>query len=108
VVEHNLAKVGVASSNLVSRSFRRRSQVAKAEVCKTSIHRFDSDRRLSQWRSRLCRGGGIGRRKGLKIPRTFKSVPVRFRPSAHIENPRYLKSVTLKCAFFLWAYDFSI
>ena len=48
MVEHNLAKVGVASSNLVSRSVfkRRRSQVAKAEVCKTSIHRFDSDRRL--------------------------------------------------------------
>ena len=49
MVEHNLAKVGVASSTLVSRSiFRRRSQVAKAEVCKTSIHRFDSDRRLSE------------------------------------------------------------
>ena len=46
MVEHNLAKVGVASSNLVSRSCWRRSQVAKAEVCKTSIHRFDSDRRL--------------------------------------------------------------
>jgi hypothetical protein len=47
VVEHNLAKVGVASSSLVSRSpFWRRSQEAKAEVCKTSIHRFDSDRRL--------------------------------------------------------------
>ena len=79
MVEHNLAKVGVASSNLVSRSFRRRSQVAKAEVCKTSIHRFDSDRRLKVG---LSRGGEIGRRKGLKIPRTFLSVPVRFRPSA--------------------------
>ena len=25
----------------------------------------------------LCPGGGIGRRKGLKIPRTLMSVPVR-------------------------------
>ena len=57
--------------------------MAKAEVCKTSIHRFESDRRLSldlcdlviQGFSDLvdvviCRGGGIGRHKGLKIPRT--------------------------------------
>ena len=28
------------------------------------------------------RGGGIGRRKGLKIPRRFAYVPVRVRPSA--------------------------
>jgi hypothetical protein len=70
VVEHNLAKVGVASSSLVSRSpFWRRSQEAKAEVCKTSIHRFDSDRRLHKKERRKRRGGGIGRRKGLKIPR---------------------------------------
>ena len=47
MVEYNLAKVGVAGSTPVSRSIVwRRSQVAKAEVCKTSIHRFDSDRRL--------------------------------------------------------------
>ena len=61
MVEHHLAKVRVAGSNPVSRSKtknqslesnsdflfnRRRSQVAKAEVCKTSIHRFKSDRRL--------------------------------------------------------------
>src|SRR5678815_5865978 len=50
VVEHNLAKVGVAGSNPVSRStfecgMWRRSQVAKAEVCKTSIQRFESARR---------------------------------------------------------------
>ncbi len=31
---------------------------------------------------RSCRGGGIGRRKGLKIPRKLASVPVRVRPSA--------------------------
>jgi hypothetical protein len=56
VVEHDLAKVGVAGSNPVSRSSLfsidrlppsgRRSQVAKAEVCKTSIQRFESARRL--------------------------------------------------------------
>ena len=80
--EHDLAKVGVAGSNPVSRSIilGRRSQVAKAEVCKTSIHRFDSDRRLRQ--AITCRGGEIGRRKGLKIPRVFISVPVQLRPSA--------------------------
>src|SRR5690554_2139657 len=30
----------------------------------------------------LCRGGGTGRRKGLKIPRALRPVPVRFRSSA--------------------------
>jgi hypothetical protein len=30
----------------------------------------------------MCRGGGIGRRKGLKIPRWVTNVPVRVRPSA--------------------------
>ena len=29
-----------------------------------------------------CRGGGIGRRKGLKILRVILPVPVRVRPSA--------------------------
>ncbi len=52
--------------------------MAKAEVCKTSIHRFESDRRLH-----LVAGvAEFGRRKGLKIPRRLVSVPVRFRPSA--------------------------
>src|SRR3990172_230122 len=73
LVEHNLAKVGVAGSNPVSRSkiyvngqqymaistdnpdtlvgfscfFRwRRTQVAKGEVCKTFMQRFKSARRL--------------------------------------------------------------
>ena len=30
----------------------------------------------------LCRCGGTGRRKGLKIPRIVRFVPVRFRSSA--------------------------
>ncbi len=75
VVEHNLAKVGVAGSSPVSRSILlpvheklgshnivlsaldvlifstsgkiwRRTQVAKGEVCKTFIQRFKSARRL--------------------------------------------------------------
>ncbi len=52
MVECNLAKVEVAGSNPVSRSkkifpsIRRHSQVAKAAVCKTVIHRFESGCRL--------------------------------------------------------------
>jgi uncharacterized membrane protein YcjF (UPF0283 family) len=80
VVECNLAKVEVAGSNPVSRSIhgqlyagiensrlsarirkrgvssillRRRSQVAKAEVCKTFIRRFESARRLQRFLSFL-------------------------------------------------------
>ena len=53
VVEHHLAKVGVAGSNPVVR-FR-------------------------------GRGGGIGRRTGLKILRRVTFVPVRSRSSAEIE-----------------------
>ena len=67
VVEHNLAKVGVAGSNPVSRSSiagsigsaGRRSQVAKAEVCKTSIQRFESARRL-QYRRAVAAVGRAG------------------------------------------------
>ena len=62
VVEHNLAKVGVAGSNPVSRStfecgMWRRSQVAKAEVCKTSIQRFESARRLHMPRTAVIGPG---------------------------------------------------
>ena len=51
-VERHLAKVDVAGSNPVSRSIflRRHSQEAKAEVCKTSIPRFESGCRLHLWR----------------------------------------------------------
>ncbi len=38
------------------------------------------DARFVVWR--LCRSGEIGRRTGLKIPRSVSSVPVRFRPPA--------------------------
>ncbi len=48
MVECNLAKVDVAGSNPVSRSRneRRHTQVAKGEVCKTFMLRFESGCRL--------------------------------------------------------------
>ena len=63
----------------------------KGEVCKTFMRRFESARRLDTVplgkRSILDRflkrrGGGIGRRTGLKILRAERSVPVQVRPSA--------------------------
>jgi hypothetical protein len=77
VVEHNLAKVGVASSSLVSRSSSRRQKSSRfffaagwqsgyAAACKAvdagSIP-------ASAFRLLVCPGGETGRRKGLKIPR---------------------------------------
>ena len=56
VVEHHLAKVGVAGSN--------------------PVFRFLSS----------SRGGGTGRRTGLKILRRVFSVPVRFRSSAFLNK----------------------
>ena len=49
-VEHNLAKVRVASSNLVSRSIIDVLSISGVLPCI------------------LCPGGGIGRHEGLKIP----------------------------------------
>ncbi|MBM2845600.1 MAG: hypothetical protein HW407_912 [Bacteroidetes bacterium] len=62
----------------------------KGEVCKTFMRRFESARRLigRPVRSRIdvsgCRGGGIGRRTGLKILRAARSVPVQVRPSVRV------------------------
>jgi hypothetical protein len=72
LVEHNLAKVGVASSSLVSRSKFLYGWVAEwlCSGLQSRGRRFDSDPSLH-----ICcisfqsPGGGIGRRKGLKIPR---------------------------------------
>ena len=53
MVEHHVANVVVAGSSPVSRSLiRRHSQVVKAAVCKTAIHRFESG-------CRLLRKGGL-------------------------------------------------
>ena len=79
VVEHLLAKEGVASSNLVFRSIfaRRHSQAVRQRSAKPlSPVRFWVSPPL------YCRGGGTGRRKGLKIPRVVIPVPVRFRSAA--------------------------
>ncbi len=55
VVECYLAKVDVDGSNPFARSILlwRHSQVAKAAVCKTVIHQFESDCRL-QYHSGVC------------------------------------------------------
>ena len=93
VVEHHLAKVGVASSTLVSRSilggvakWLRRRSAKPLFIGSTPI--------AASAMNDICRGGGIGRRKGLKIPRIFISVPVRLRPSALIikSNSCYTRS----------------
>ncbi len=80
MVERHLAKVNVASSNLVSRSIFLLSLApwpsGKAQVCKTFIPQFKSGWRLH------CRSGGIGRRKGLKILRAAMPVRVQVPPSA--------------------------
>ena len=81
MVEHHLAKVGVASSNLVFRSnfLWRRSQAVRQRSAKPlSPVRFWASPPIQLFR----RGGGTGRRKGLKIPRRVISVPVRFRSPA--------------------------
>ena len=88
LVEHHVANVRVVGSNPIFRSSRplveallfwRRTQVVREQSAKlscTSSNLVDA--------SESCRGGEIGRHKGLKIPRTYKSVPVRFRPSVQI------------------------
>ena len=80
MVEHNLAKVGVASSNLVSRLLEY-GWVAEwlCSGLQSRGRRFDSGLSLVD-----SPGGGIGRRKGLKIPRKVTFVPVRFRPRANL------------------------
>ena len=44
-----------------------------------------------------CPGGGIGRRKGLKIPREVTPVPVRLRPRAPIKRVNMTFVVTEQC-----------
>ncbi len=45
---------------------------------------FSRPGRATSW------SGGIGRRTGLKIPGTERFVPVRSRPSADVDSPRFL------------------
>ena len=82
VVEHNLAKVGVAGSSPVFRSIWRHSQAVRQRSAKPL---FPSSN-LGVASNLICRGGGTGRRTGLKIPRIVISVPVRFRSSAPVQK----------------------
>ena len=68
MVEHNLAKVGVASSNLVSRYFKGVAewQSGYASACKAA-----DTGSIPVSAFYVSPGGGIGRRKGLKIPRSL-------------------------------------
>ena len=68
LVEHNLAMVRVASSNLVSRSIKKSVGALVKRLysgLQIRIVQFDSETRLQR------PGGEIGRHKGLKIPRTL-------------------------------------
>ena len=88
VVEHLLAKEGVASSNLVFRSIlRRHSQAVRQRSAKplSPVRFWVSPPFLFSFLV-VCRGGGTGRRKGLKIPRVVIPVPVRFRSAAPIKK----------------------
>ena len=83
LVEHNLAKVGVASSNLVSRSnfslrdwvctFWRNGRMAMQRIANPWISvrlRVPPPLYLRNVVSTRCPGGEIGRHKGFKIPRS--------------------------------------
>ena len=87
MVEHNLAMVRVASSNLVSRS---KGRVSKAVIQR--IANSYSPVRLWNAPPQTSRPGGeIGRHKGLKIPRTLKvrtgSTPVPGTINSPFESP---------------------
>ena len=90
LVEHDLAKVGVASSSLVSRSkfsdsYPRIATQIKGALAEwpcnglqIRLPRFDSGTRLQ---FTPCPGGEIGRHKGFKIPRLM-AVRVQVPPRA--------------------------
>ena len=61
---------------------RRHSQVVRQRSAKPL---FPSSN-LGVASNLICRGGGTGRRTGLKIPRIVISVPVRFRSSAPVQK----------------------
>ena len=71
LVEHDLAKVGVAGSSPVFRSKSRRAG---------GVMGFFLERFQSVW---VSPGGGIGRHAGLKILFAATRVRVQFPPGAH-------------------------
>ena len=70
LVEHDLAKVGVAGSSPVSRSGTKPLKNGFFTIGSTLILLF---------LFHVCPDGGIGRRAGLKIQWPVMAVPVRFR-----------------------------
>jgi hypothetical protein len=100
VVECHLAKVKVASSNLVFPLhiyFRRHSQVVRQRTANplppVQIWVPPPFYNARKKQNILCRSGGIGRRTGLKILRSSKTVPVRFRSPAPSKHPVLLVRV---------------
>ena len=70
LVERNLAKVEVASSNLVSRSMMAEWQSGYAADCKSvDLGSTPGSASIIFKNMHACPGGEIGRHKGLKIPR---------------------------------------
>jgi hypothetical protein len=78
LVEHDLAKVGVASSNLVSRSIEKQTPPKKRgllfKVVDVSTQRICPCGYADEFKI-VCPGGGIGRHAGLKI--LWAVMPVR-------------------------------
>ncbi len=105
VVEHRLAKARVAGSNPVFRSIFC-GDIAKWQGRGLQIlyPRFKSGCRLHFF---LCsRSGGTGRRKGLKIPRSFMIVPVQVRSPApiNIGIEKVLKTAFIDGLFVRWCH----
>ena len=73
MVEHNLAKVGVASSSLVSRSINFSFFVAGWQSGYAAACKAADVGSIPAPAFQLSPGGEIGRRKGLKIPRDLYS-----------------------------------
>gem|GEM_PF-654395 len=77
LVEHDLAKVGVASPSLVFRSKKIPNRFWFGIFCLQPVYRV----------CKGCPGGGIGRRAGLKILYAAMRVRVQFPSGAHSLKP---------------------
>ena len=72
------------------------------------IYILEWEKNCLTYSGKICRGGGIGRRKGLKIPRRVTYVPVRVRPSALIFNKVVHSKLFLLPIVFLFFPDFCL
>jgi hypothetical protein len=94
LVEHDLAKVGVAGSSLVFRS------EDSIPTSRGGFFLFSLFRNVYQRKSDECPGGGIGRRAGLKILFAARRVRVQFPSGAQMRaekqsEERFLRSYFL-------------